>query len=54
MTTYVHVMQLDDGDSEASFAYVHWPPHNQPYIFTTVTYICKANTVHTVDWAPLP
>ena len=26
---YVHVMQLDYGNSQASLACVHCPPHNQ-------------------------
>ena len=30
---YVHVMQLDDSNSQASFSYVHLPPHNQRFLF---------------------
>ena len=29
---YVHVMQLDNGNSQASLARAHYKPHNQPYI----------------------
>ena len=45
-------MQLDDGNSQASLASVHWPPQNQPYIVATSSHsdLCGANdTVHIID-----
>lgn len=32
---YDHVMQLDDGNSEASLACIHMQLYNKPYIVTT-------------------
>ena len=41
-------MQLDNGNSQASLARVHFKPHNQPYIVATSSHSdCKAN--ETVD-----
>ena len=31
----MHVMQLNNGNSQASLACAHYKPHNQPYIVTT-------------------
>ena len=39
---YMHVIQLDDGNSQASLACVHLPPHNQPYIVAHSN-VCKEN-----------
>ena len=47
----MHVMQLDNGNSQASLARVRYKPHNQPYIFATSSHNdCKANEILYIDW----
>ena len=47
----MHVMQLDNGNSQASLAHVHYKPHNQPYIVATSSHSdYKANEIVWIDW----
>ena len=46
----MHVMQLNNDNSQASLARVHFKPHNQPSIVTASSHsdLCKVNEI-TVD-----
>ena len=42
----MHVMRLDNGNSQASLARARYKPHNQPYIVATSSHSdCKANEI---------
>ena len=48
----MHVMQLDNGNSQALLVRVHYKPHNQSYIIvaTSSHSDCKANEMLYIDW----
>ena len=47
----MHVMQLDNGNSQASLARVRYKPHNQPYIVAISSHSdCKANEILQIYW----
>ena len=50
----MHVRQLDNGNSRASLARVHFKPHNQSYIVATSSHSdCKSNEILQIDWLVL-